>query len=238
MLLSSQETRNTSKNLYPYKQEKFFRTDNVISEDKLLRKCYDSKRDKYFEDVIEYEQAVETISCGYGDFTSLRIQGIISMSNINHICLMPREFFLKNKDFLKRATVTILKTLTRKEYEGGKYISGISSEEFLRLFHHFTGYNFQDAGVGPFNTWINFNTELFDVTSEHKIKLAKKLLFLYEDLEDTKFGSTMVDDSYYVVANDKRFAGKDKEQVRLTNQMSMADIGSDSGKIVIDLTLD
>jgi len=71
-----------------------------------------------------------------------------------------------------------------------------------------------------------------------KIKLHKKLLFLYEDLEDTKFGSTMVDDSYYVVANDKRFAGKDKEQVRLTNQMSMADIGSDSGKIVIDLTLD
>jgi len=72
-----------------------FRTDNVISEDKLLRKCYDSKRDKYFEDVIEYDQAVETISCGYGDFTSLRIQGIISMSNINHLCLMPREFFFE-----------------------------------------------------------------------------------------------------------------------------------------------
>jgi len=131
-----------------------------------------------------------------------------------------------------------LKTLTRKEYEKGKYLSGISSDEFLTLFHHFTGYNFQDAGVGPFNTWINFNTNLFDITPEHKMKLHNKLFSLYQDLEDTKFGSTMVDDSYYIVANDKRFAGKDREQVRLTNQMSMADIGSDSGKIVIDLTLD
>jgi len=220
------------------KEGDIFKT-KLANEKRIASSHYDQERGCYREDVVDLQCKVDEVVIKYGDFTTLQIQGVISLSNIHHLDLIPENFIKQNKSFAERALITIVRYFQK---------AGISIDQLEMEFRKWTGYSFKEVGVGTINAFVGLIKDKLSVDSrDYKIRALETEKSIVIDLKDISFGSKMTTD-YYNVPVDKKKAlrgnmnpEKNIEQLRILSGNGNVDgssnvVGAGKKVIFIDLT--
>jgi len=146
-----------------------------LDKEVLFRKMMDQRSHKIRDNVINYDEQLDSITIHYGDFNALLVMGVVSLANFDHLGMIPLQEIIQKPKIVERLLMTIIRK---------NHITGINVKQIGEEFEKALRRPFEDLGVGSLVSFISTRHELFQIDAQDNLRCSETAKGIYLDLRD------------------------------------------------------